>query len=245
MLILALDTSTAAGSASLVRDNQVLAARTGDPGVPHGQRLPGDLLAVLEAAGATISDVDLFAVVAGPGAFTGLRIGIAAVQGLAFAVGRPAVGISALDALAAGVSERAATGDLIAAVMDAARQEVFTALYGVTDGASLEMREAPGVGAPAAAFARWAALDGEGAFLASGEGAARYADALRESIPRARVVDLPEPLAAVAGRLALRAHLQGLSGPPHAIKPLYVRRPDAELARERRTAGSAPAPRSS
>jgi tRNA threonylcarbamoyladenosine biosynthesis protein TsaB len=132
MLILALDTSTAAGSASVVRDQTVLAARVGDARLPHGQRLPGDLLAVLSAAGVALQDIELFAVVAGPGAFTGLRIGIAAIQGLAFASGRPVVGISALDALADAAGLDAAAGDLVAAVMDAARQEVFTALYEAT-----------------------------------------------------------------------------------------------------------------
>jgi tRNA threonylcarbamoyladenosine biosynthesis protein TsaB len=240
MLILALDTSTAAGSASVARDDQVLAARVGDALVPHGQRLPGDLLSVLSMAGTALADIDLFAVVVGPGAFTGLRIGIAAIQGLAFASGRPVVGVSALDALAAAAVIEAAAGDLVAAVKDAARQEVFTALYSVSDGAVLEMVEAPAVSAPVAAFTRWTGRAADGTLLAVGEGAARYAAALRAALPGARGVDLREPLAAVVARLGWRAHREGQSGPPHAIRPLYVRRPDAELARERRTAGSAP-----
>jgi tRNA threonylcarbamoyladenosine biosynthesis protein TsaB len=245
MLILSLDTSTAAGSAGVIRDDQVLAAHVGDARVPHGQRLPGSLLAVLAAAGVTLDDVDLFAVVVGPGAFTGLRIGIAAVQGLAFATGKPVVGVSALDALASSARRDSATGDIVAAVMDAARQEVFTALYQASSGAALEILEPPAVDTPAAVFARWVARLGERPLLAVGEGAVRYADALRTAIPRARLVESGAPLAAVAGRLALVAHREGRSGPPHAIRPLYVRRPDAELARERRIATATPLPRSS
>ncbi len=244
MLILALDTSTAAGSTSVSRDDQILAAQVGDPRVPHGQRLPGDLLAVLAAAGATIADVDLFGVVAGPGAFTGLRIGIAAIQGLAFATARPVVGVSALDAWAQAGVRGASPGDFVGAVMDAARQEVFTALYAVSDGGTLAPVEGPEVGPPAAVFERWAALTAGHVLVASGEGAARYSEALRVSVPRARVPRPEEPLAAVVARLAWRAHREGRSGPPHAVRPLYVRRPDAELARDRRAAASAKAPRS-
>jgi tRNA threonylcarbamoyladenosine biosynthesis protein TsaB len=244
MLILALDTSTAAGSTSVARDDHILAAQVGDARVPHGRRLPGDLLAVLSAAGATVGDVDLFAVVTGPGAFTGLRIGIASVQGLAFASGRPVVGVSALDALAAAALPEAASGDFVAAVMDAARHEVFTALYAVSGDGALAAVEGPAVGAPASTFARWMPRTDDRLLVANGEGAARYAEALRASVPRARVSEPREPLAAVVARLAWRAHREGRSGPPHAVRPLYVRRPDAELARDRRAADSAHAPRS-
>jgi tRNA A37 threonylcarbamoyladenosine modification protein TsaB len=129
--------------------------------------------------------------------------------------------------------------------MDAARHEVFTALYEASSGTALEILEPAAVDAPAAAFARWVARLGERPLLAVGEGAVRYADVLRAAIPRARLVEPGEPLAAVAGRLAQVAHREGRSGPPHAIRPLYVRRPDAELARERRIATAAPLPRSS
>src|SRR5678815_2876000 len=100
MVVLALDTTTRRGSVALARDGAVVGACAGDPAVTHGQRLPGDLMRLLDRHNLRVGDIDLFAVAAGPGSFTGLRIGIATMQGLAFASGKPLIGISALDALA-------------------------------------------------------------------------------------------------------------------------------------------------
>src|SRR3712207_3323697 len=100
MLILALDTTTRAGSAALVRDGAIVREHVGDPLLTHGQRLPADLMQLIAAAGMTLDAVDLFAVAAGPGSFTGLRVGIATVQGLAMATGKRIVPVSVLDALA-------------------------------------------------------------------------------------------------------------------------------------------------
>ena len=133
MLILALDTTSRAGSVALARDAGVLDQQRGDPSRTHGERLPGDIRDLLERHGLTVADVDLYAVAAGPGSFTGLRVGIATIQGLALAHGRPVVPVSALVALAHGalISSGGPVQDaeLIAACMDAQRLEVFSALY--------------------------------------------------------------------------------------------------------------------
>src|ERR1700675_4177840 len=99
MRVLALDTTTRAGSAALVDDDCIVEERSGDASRTHAQRLPGELVALLDANGLAWADVDLFAVGSGPGSFTGLRIGIATVQGLAFVRGRRIVGVPALEAL--------------------------------------------------------------------------------------------------------------------------------------------------
>ena len=78
---LALDTSTAEGSVALRRDGAIVIARAGDPSHPHGVRLPGDLFAALEQARLTLADVTLLAVGLGPGPFTGLRVGLATIDG--------------------------------------------------------------------------------------------------------------------------------------------------------------------
>ena len=116
MIILALDTTTA-GSVAVLDDSTMLVERAGRPELPHATRLPGDLLDALSAASRALDDVSLLAVASGPGAFTGLRIGIATMQGLAFARGVPLVGVSALDALADAsmlVSRRGDTHDVAA-----------------------------------------------------------------------------------------------------------------------------------
>src|SRR5688572_22322033 len=100
MLILSLDTTTRTGSAALLRDGTIVCEQGGDPLRDQAERLPADLAASLERAGLALGDVDAFAVATGPGSFTGLRIGIATMQGLAFAAGKPLIGVSTFDALA-------------------------------------------------------------------------------------------------------------------------------------------------
>ena len=105
MLILSLDTTTRGGSCAVTDNERVLAVVAGDESRTHAERLPAELARALEVAGVERARIDVLAVAIGPGAFTGLRIGIAAMQGLAMALNRPVAGVSALDALAAQVSQ--------------------------------------------------------------------------------------------------------------------------------------------
>jgi tRNA threonylcarbamoyladenosine biosynthesis protein TsaB len=243
MVILALDTTTRAGSVTLMRDNALLDLYVGAADRTHATRLPGDLTDRLALHGLELQDVDLFAVAAGPGSFTGLRIGIATVQGLAFATGRPVAGVSALDALAEAarqepaVTARGAT-HLVAAWMDAQRGEVYAALYRTTpDGC--ETIDPPRVGTPTDVLAAWAGLLDSPEPIFIGGGALVYREVVDQAYPSAVVIDPTPPLTPAIATLAGRQASADLVGPPHAVKPLYVRRPDAELARDRRKAATA------
>src|SRR5262249_50018197 len=132
MHVVALDTTTATGSVALVENDRVILERAGDPSRTYAERLPADVLMVLEACALRLTEVDLFAVACGPGSFTGLRIGIASIQGLAFVQNRPIAAVSALEALAHMASVDVEPATIIAAWMDAHRREVFSALYRVT-----------------------------------------------------------------------------------------------------------------
>jgi tRNA threonylcarbamoyladenosine biosynthesis protein TsaB len=239
MIILALDTTTA-GSVAVLDGSTTLVERGGRPELPHATRLPGDLLDALSAASRSLDDVALLAVAAGPGAFTGLRIGIATMQGLAFARGVPLVGVSALDALADAASDshdRRARPEPhhLLACMDAARGEVFAALYRFGDGAA-EPVTGPLVGPIDRLLAPWSSLVSDGAVLAIGGGAMRYRDAIERWRSDARIIEPTPWLARWIGLRAREAAVVGVSALPHAIQPLYVRRPDAELARDRAAA---------
>ena len=223
MLILALDTTTRSGSCALARHGTVLREDASAADQPPAARLPGDLMALLDAAGVSLADIDLFAVATGPGSFTGLRIGIAAMQGLAFAQHKPLIGISGLDALAASVPS--GPGTSVATWVDAWRGEVYAARY--EGGVCVE----PPIVAPPATLL--AAVTTPPLFI--GDGAATYRDAIAAALgERARFA---EPLVPrLAGRIALLAAAAAARGErpaPDAVRPLYVRRPDAELARER------------
>src|SRR6185312_7287850 len=99
---------TRAGSVALVVDDRVVDERAGDGSRTHGERLPAELAQL----GASWDSIDVFAVAVGPGSFTGLRIGIATIQGLALVTGRRIAAVSALEALAQRASERLGPGSL-------------------------------------------------------------------------------------------------------------------------------------
>jgi len=242
MRVLALDTTTAGGSVALVDEARVIAEHRGDASRTHAERLPGEILALLASCGETIASIDLFAVASGPGSFTGLRIGIATVQGLAFVNDRRIVGVSALEALAHSVAADAGSGTIVGAWMDAHRREVFSALYRVADaqgGAApapfdperLVELEPAAVGDPAATVARWSRVVPRERPIFIGDGAVLYSDVIRQTIgDTVAVMDAPL-LAGTIGRIAAARGRRGETVTASGIRPLYVRRPDAEIAR--------------
>ena len=258
MLVLALDTTARTGSCAVARDGVVLRERGGDPDRPHDTRLPGDLMTLLEEERLTLPDIDVFAVATGPGSFTGLRVGIATMQGLAYAEGKPLIGVSAFDALVriamAPSPLRPATGSgrpelvegratrppdgggvgtaaPIATWVDAWRGEVYAALY--EHGREVEP---PTVEHPDQLLDRYPARTG---LVFIGGAAQTHRGAILAALgDAARIAEPAAPL--LAGTIALMAGEAARAGshpPPHAIRPLYVRRPDTEPARDARPVG--------
>jgi tRNA threonylcarbamoyl adenosine modification protein YeaZ len=167
-----------------------------------------------------IEDVEGYAVTTGPGSFTGLRIGISTVQGLALARPRPCLGVCALDVLAARI---AGLAPILAVVMDAYRDEVFGAIY---DAEARPLR-GPAAETLSAFLARLP--DGPVAFY--GDGAARYRAQIDAARPAASFASRSRYL---GGTLALFAEPRlaaGLGQGPEALRPLYLREADAVRAR--------------
>ena len=213
----------------MLDDHQVLIELTGEAATTHGERLPADLARTLSAAGVALETVDLLAVVAGPGSFTGLRVGIASMQGLAFARGLKIVPVSALEAIARQAHRGLPPSRSIAPWVDAHRGEVFAALYA---GSPLDETVAPTAASPEQTLRSYQGLTVSGPIFFAGDGAVRYRCAILAALgDRAEVQASAAPLAAEAGRLAA-AHPERAVA-PDAVVPIYVRRPDAELARER------------
>jgi tRNA threonylcarbamoyladenosine biosynthesis protein TsaB len=237
--VLALDTTSRSGSHALVRDGVAIALGVGDTNRAHAERLPGEVLTLLAGQGLGLGDVDLFAVAAGPGSFTGLRIGIASMQGLAFATGRPIVGVSALDAFARSALPHLVAGSAHVGVwVDGQRGEVFAARYVVhRDGDGAVRLEPAGeavVGMPADIAPQWVERGTVGAVFV-GDGAVRYRETVDGTAGlAARVVDPVPSIATDVAALAAERFARGGTFHPHALVPVYVRRPDVELARDRR-----------
>jgi tRNA threonylcarbamoyladenosine biosynthesis protein TsaB len=235
VLVLALDTTTRAGSVAIARDDDLLALVEGDASRTHGERLPAEIARALEIAAIAPAQLNLLVVGSGPGAFTGLRIGLAAMQGLAMVLDKPVVGVSALEALAeaARTDMKAAGATAVAPWMDAQRGEVFAAAYETSNGGALHDVIEPMVGSPEAMF-RALPFPVSRDVIFIGDGAVRYAQHIQDAHgPAAHIVGSVPPLAPALARLGRRRAAAGEAGPPHALKPLYVRRPDAELERER------------
>jgi tRNA threonylcarbamoyl adenosine modification protein YeaZ len=203
-LVLALDTATPVATVALVRGGEVLGER-----LSRASRVLADADELLREAGLSPHELGGVAVGTGPGSFTGLRIGLAAVRGLSVALGIPAAGVSTLDALAAG-----APGAL--PVIDAQRREVFT----IVDGEPRALRPAE--------------LRLEPGTICLGDGAVRYRRVLEAAgaeIPPDRS-DVHLPLARYHALLA-RDY-----GPAAAVEPVYLRAPDAVARSASATSGN-------
>jgi len=231
MVTLALDTTTKTATCAVLSGGELAGQWTGDAAVSPAAQLPRGVMEALAAAGRRPEDVDVLAVAVGPGSFTGLRVGIATMQGLAVALSRPLIGVSALEALAVCAAVESDAGEqlLIAPWVDAWRGEVYAGAYRA--GRALGP---PVVGDPARLVA-----EVEGPVLFTGDGAAAH-----RPLITARLGDrghfaaaVTAGLAGVIARLAAARAGAGERPSPHAIAPLYVRRPDAELARDAHRAG--------
>lgn len=211
MRVLAVDTTTARESVALAEGGEVRGEVRLSPVDGHSQRLLPSIAFLLQGLGLVPLDVEGYAVAAGPGSFTGLRVGIGTVQGLALAAGRPCLGISALDALA---HRALGSADRIVAVMEAHRGEVFGGIY---DGQGRPLGE-PQTAPLAALLER---VQGRAAFI--GDGAVRYRSEIAAARPGAV---FPGRGLFLAGTLALMAEAVLSAGGGIAaseLRPLYLR----------------------
>lgn len=138
MLILAFESSAKPASAALVKDGQLLSQYMQCSALTHSRTLLPMAEDMLKNAELRLSDVDLIAVAHGPGSFTGIRIGVATVKGLAWAAEKPCVGVSTLEAMA---WHGLAVGGYICPVMDARRSQVYNALFKIEHGRPVRMTE--------------------------------------------------------------------------------------------------------
>jgi len=126
MKILAIDTSTASGSIALLEDDRLIAELTTCSQKTHAERLLPSIKGLLEGADARIEEIDCFAVTKGPGSFTGLRIGLSTVKGLAWSLHKPVIGVSTLEALAMNIPY---ADKPICPILDARKKEVYAGIY--------------------------------------------------------------------------------------------------------------------
>jgi len=215
MRILAFDCAGAQCAAAILCDGEVLATRHVLAERGHAQLLIPMLVDLLDGVGLKFSDIDRFAVTTGPGSFTGIRVALAAAHGLALGTGKPIVGVTVFEAMAA--AARAPFRLLVA--IDSRRAELFVQMFDPTGAPSAE----PAM-LPPGAVADWA---GPGELTLTGDAARLVAPHLT-----GRVENLPEDWAAhVDPAVVARLAASRSPGPPPA--PFYLRPPDAVPAKVR------------
>lgn len=220
MRILALETSAGPASCAVTEDGKVLALSYVNTPLTHSQTLMPMVERMLEHAGLTFDSIDRMAVSAGPGSFTGVRIGISAVKGLSFAKNLPCVGVSTLAAIAQNAAGIPFDG-VVCAVMDARCRQVYTACF---EGGTLRRitpDEAIGIDELKNRLISYK----KSVFLL-GDGAELCYNTLLDEIPGLILVSPDRRYQTAAGVAAAALNADAVS--PDALQPVYLRLPQAE-----------------
>ena len=222
LTLLGFDTATTACSAALWAGGGVTACRRTEGGGRHAESLVPMLREVAAEGGIPLAAVDRFAVTVGPGSFTGIRIGLATARGLALALGRPLIGLSTLEVLAAGVPEAERDGPILAA-LDAGRGRLYAQLFDRSLSARYEPRALTSEALPD--FVAEAANDGP--LIVVGTGQTVALAALAPGIDARPATGSPTPDARVLVRRAA-ARAETGRGEGTAVRPLYLREAGAK-----------------
>jgi tRNA threonylcarbamoyladenosine biosynthesis protein TsaB len=245
-LILSIDTATRAGSVAVTRGETLLFEHSGEVAVSHSGHLLQSISTALEDARVTLADVDIFAAAAGPGSFTGLRIGLATVKSFAATLGRSCVGVPTLYAVAGTAGESPRTLSLL----PAGRGEVFAQLLTVEQSGQVHPLNAPAHLTPQQLLEKAKA---EKRLKWAGEGALVHAEAIKAQALREGILFCDESQdnciegsnepqwtlvpsqAALATQIAWQALLRVRAGEietPERLRAIYVRPSDAELNKQ-------------
>jgi len=224
MKVLGIDTSTSCGAVGLIDDGEVISDYLLNVPVTHSERLLGAVEFVLREARCPIENIDGWAIALGPGSFTGLRIGVSTVKGLALATGKPVAGVSILDVLA---SQIAPTPHLICPILDARKKEIYTAFYRYEGESSLKRQSDYQAIRPENLVKK---ITEPTIFL--GNGVTTYRDFLLNSLASSAIFP-PAPLHVSHGSMVATLGFALLKKGEHlnlsTFSPLYIRPSEAEM----------------
>lgn len=236
MLLLAIDTATDVAGVAVADDSGVLATATVTRGRRHGESVAPAIQFVCRRTGVAVSELDAVAVDVGPGLFTGLRVGLSTAKGLGFALDIPLVAATSLEILAAAATRAVpvAALDVLVAVVDARRGQVFWAPFGAAG--PLDRAGGEHLASPEELVAALAdmALGGRRC-LCLGDGAQRYGEML-QSVPGVEVAGpgTTHPDVAVLADIGLARLAEGRAQPAAAVTAHYLRDADVRINWERR-----------
>ncbi len=224
MKVLGIDTSTSCGSVGLIDDESILSEYLLNIPVTHSERLLGTIELILKEARFALEDLDGWAISLGPGSFTGLRIGVSTVKGLALATQKPVAGVSTLDVLAYQISS---TPYLICPILDAKKGEVYTAFYRYGERNDLKRQSAYRAIKPEDLM-----KDIQERTIFIGDGVKTYRDYLKKSLESLAIFSpnsINFPHGSGVAKLGLELLRKGEYLDLANFTPLYVRPSEAEM----------------
>lgn len=233
MKILAFESSAVSASVALTEDEKLVAQSFQNCGLTHSRTLLPMAEALLQNCGVTLDDVDAIAVAHGPGSFTGVRIGVATVKGLALGTDKPCIGVSTLAAMAHGAR---ALGGRLCCVMDARAGQVYNALFEVQEGQIHRLCDDRAI-----KLTDLGEEIGEAPYFLVGDGAELCYNTLKETYNSLRLApsELRYPTGYGVAAAALPLLRAGKSCTPQELDAFYLRRPQAERERMKRLSGNA------
>ena len=229
--VLAIDTSGPVAGCAILRDGKIAHIVAMNHGLTHSETIMPAVDSALRAAGLRCADVDVFAAVAGPGSFTGVRIGVCAAKGLAHAAGKPCAAVHALEALAMNFY---GFDGLCCPILDARRGQVYCAAFEMSGG--MPVRALADAAQPLEEFLARLPRDRRLAFV--GDGVPVHAEAVAAALG-GRALIAPENLRHLRSDAAclLAAARRDTWVAPAALRPIYLRAPQAERERKSRQEG--------
>lgn len=219
MYFLAVDTTTNSGGVALSRNSEVLGVVMMKTPMKYSDKVIFNIDFLLDQLGVGINQVDCFVTAHGPGSFTGLRIGLATVKGLAQSLDKPVIGLSTLECLAYRFRH---ADSLISPMIDARRQQVYTGLYEIRDNL-IELLGTETVGTPS----DWLkTITGSCTFV--GDGAEMYFQTIKAVLPEHRVIRSDNVILTELCELSYRRFIKGEILSAGDLKANYIRPSDAE-----------------
>ncbi len=224
MLILSLDSATESATCAILDHSRVLSEITFNYKKQHAQILMPMIHELFKNTGISIRDIDAFVASKGPGSFTGLRIGMATIKGLCQGTKKPFVTVSTLDSLAYNL---AYTGGIICPLLDALRDNVYTALYTFNNNQLTRVSDYMNVSLDEL-ITMLKEKDCSISFV--GDGALKFKDRLLSQLTNANFAPAHLNLAKASslGELGLKLLLSGVEDDIYASVPIYLRKPQAE-----------------
>lgn len=223
MKILAIDTSTMLGGAAIMDGDALVAESRINVKVTHSERLMSEINHILGCSGLKINDIDVFAVAIGPGSFTGIRVGLSAVKGLAYATGKKLVSVPTLEAFAwnAPLSKYP-----VCPLLDARKKEVYAGIFRWTDHGFIRVMNELAI-KPSDLLSK---INEPTLFL--GEGSIIYREAIKTALGNSAVFAPPQhmvPSPSNVAFLGMKKAEKGAFDDPVKLTPCYLRKSEAEI----------------